>query len=100
MLWPVTHHCPHQQDLTNFFKTRTGQHLDELTDLNALDHLVVVDSVPELDEAVDLSPPTVGVGEDVEDYSALSFVKAVNLLPLYAQKKMFLTPSQNWTKKL
>ena len=67
MLWPVTHYCPHQQDLTNFFKTRTGQHLDELTDLNALDHLVVVDSVPELDEAVDLSPPTVGIGEDLED---------------------------------
>ena len=119
VLWPVTHHCPHQQDLTNFFKTRTGQHLDELTDLNALDHLVVVDSVPELDEAVDVSPPavgaeevleyspstvdaeevdedsapelddavdlpppTVGVGEDVEDYSALSLNKAVNLLPL------------------
>ena len=82
VLWPVTHYCPHQQDLTNFFKTRTGQHLDELTDLNALDHLVVVDSAPELDEAVDLPPPTVGVGEDVEDYSALSLTKAVNLLPL------------------
>ena len=68
--------------MTNFFKTRTGQHLDELTDLNALDCCVVVDSVPELDEAVDLSPPTVGVGEDVEDYSALSLTKAVNLLPL------------------
>ena len=66
VLWPVTHHCPHQQDLTNFFKTRTGQHLDELTDLNVLDCRVVVDSVPELDEAVDLSPPTVGVEEDVE----------------------------------
>ena len=65
VLWPVTHHCPHQQDLTNFFKTRTGQHLDELTDLNALDHLVVVDSVPELDEAVDVSPPAVGAEEDV-----------------------------------
>jgi len=68
VLWPVTHHCPHQQDLTNFFKTRTGQHLDELTDLNALDHLVVVDSVPELDEAVDVSPPAVGA-EEVLDYS-------------------------------
>ena len=82
VLWPVTHHCPHQQDLTNFFKTRTGQHLDELTDLNVLDRRIVVDSVPELDEAVDLSPPTVGVEEDVEDCSALSLVKAVNLLPL------------------
>ena len=91
VLWPITHHCPHQQDLTNFFKTRTGQGAD----LNVLDLGVVVDSVPELDEAVDLSPPTVGVEEDVEDYSALSLVKAVNLLPLYAQKKMFLTPSQN-----
>ena len=44
VLWPVTHYCPHQQDLTNFFKTRTGQHLDELTDLNVLDRRVVVDS--------------------------------------------------------
>ena len=64
---PSTHHCPHQQDLTNFFKTSTGQHLDELTDLNALDHLVVVDSVPELDEAVDVSPPAVGAEEELED---------------------------------
>ena len=79
VLWPVTHHCPHQQDLTNFFKTRTGQHLDELTDLNVLDRRVVVDSVPELDEAVDLSPPTVGAEEDVEG-SVQELNKAVVLL--------------------
>ena len=46
---------------------------------------VVVDSVPELDEVVEVTTPAVGAEEDVEEDSA------PELLPLSAQKKMLKT---------
>ena len=59
---PSTHHCPHQQDLTNFFKTRTGQHFDFFTDLSVLAGEL-------LDELTDLS---VLAGELLDELTDLS----------------------------